>query len=300
VPVIAEAIDRLIEALDVREGDIDLEDSEAGETAVTDRGRYLPEGKLGFGDLAPGDMEDAEPAWPEWHTRGRHKEPSGRLPHEDSEDDDDDACLAADDDPARIIRDGYPGDAYDTELNGDEGDYSDGGGAVPTYGADQSGPYMTDRSAGDSLAAVEPRWKRPQADDHLRPEDCPEVYASIAKGTCLEPIYRDGCCLAFSTIERPKPGDFVGVWFTPGTAPPGQPDRWVKRLVSFGPPGFTFFDVARDSPLQPFVVVEMLNPPREFVIPASRIVAIHKVIGEAQNIGGRWAVPKSLVAAKTT
>lgn len=43
---------------------------------------------------------------------------------EDGEDDDCDQCMAADDDPARIIRDGLPGDALDTELNGDEGDYS--------------------------------------------------------------------------------------------------------------------------------------------------------------------------------
>lgn len=96
-PIIAAAIDQLIDHLDERDGDLDLEDSEAGETAVDDRGRYLLETKAGFDlDGRPGGVatEDSEHSFPEWHTRGRHKEPFSLVAlgswgfHEDDEEDD--------------------------------------------------------------------------------------------------------------------------------------------------------------------------------------------------------------------
>lgn len=92
-PLIAAAIDQLIDALDMRDGDADLEDSEAGETMIDARGRWLPETKIGFdrrGEPRNLETEDNEAAYPEWHTMGRHKGAPlvGSPPPEDAEEDD--------------------------------------------------------------------------------------------------------------------------------------------------------------------------------------------------------------------
>lgn len=76
---IAEAVEVLIDVLDLLGGDPDLEDS---------------------GDLEPDDDAKGDPAWLEWNTRGRHKtgryggeklarDRYGNAVHEDAEEDDD-------------------------------------------------------------------------------------------------------------------------------------------------------------------------------------------------------------------
>jgi hypothetical protein len=102
---IAEAIEVLVDVLDLIGGDPDQETDDP--------------------DLEPsGDEKDA--AYVEWTTKPSNlrRQSELLLGHEDDEEDDEDCCTAADDDPARRITDGLPGDSYDTELNGDEGDYS--------------------------------------------------------------------------------------------------------------------------------------------------------------------------------
>jgi hypothetical protein len=92
----------------------------------------------GYGDPPEDDdppesdgIDQGDPAWPEWHGRGRHKEAFARgFGHRMSEDyEDDDA--SENDDPAE--------DGGDTEPNGDEGDYTDWPGC-------RSGPWGIDQS----------------------------------------------------------------------------------------------------------------------------------------------------------
>ena len=92
----------------------------------------------GFGGRGAGcslSDSDGDRSYAEWQTLPAATRRSGAIDGkplndwgqgvaEDAEDDDQDACLAADDDPARRVSDGLPGDSYDTEPNGDEGDYS--------------------------------------------------------------------------------------------------------------------------------------------------------------------------------
>jgi hypothetical protein len=96
---IEKAVEAFIARLDEMDGDPELEDSEASETAIDEKGRYLDEREIGFGaDGRPCTWvrtEDNEHAATEWHTRGRHKEPGpsqmpGAYADEDSEDDDPD------------------------------------------------------------------------------------------------------------------------------------------------------------------------------------------------------------------
>jgi hypothetical protein len=116
----------------------------------------------------------------------------------------------------------------------------------------------------------------------FHPEETPDLYASVCRGTCLEPVYPDGTCLAFSKLEEPQPGDFVGVWFRRECVPTGEHSRQVKRLVSAGWPGMTLpYEVKSGDELEPLIILEMLNPPKRLMVPASKVLALHKVIGEA-------------------
>jgi hypothetical protein len=118
----------------------------------------------------------------------------------------------------------------------------------------------------------------------FHPEWVPEVYASVCKGTCLEPKYRDGTCLVFSRTEPPQPGDFVGIWFRCEAVPPGEHPRQVKRLISAGWPGMILpYQAQFGDEAEPLLILEMLNPPKRIMVRASKVLAMHKVIGEAER-----------------
>lgn len=110
-------------------------------------------------------------------------------------------------------------------------------------------------------------------------------YAMIGKGTCMEPLFRDGACLVFDKNQTPEDGDTVIVWFRAERVKPRQPQCVFKRLVGGLPPFGFPFSVSRDSDCEPLVIVEMINPPRRFRIPASHILAVHKCIGVAESNG---------------
>lgn len=131
----------------------------------------------------------------------------------------------------------------------------------------------------------------------LSPDQWPDLFASTAFGTCLEPVFRDGACLAFQKSAPVAPGDFVGIVFKPEFVPPGRPQAIVKRLV-FGLGGLSLpLETGWGRGLTPMLIVEQLNPPRQFSIPATRLLAVHKVIGEAVRLpGGRAHVDRSLVS----
>ncbi len=125
--------------------------------------------------------------------------------------------------------------------------------------------------------------------------DVPEAYVSVAKGNCLEPAYRDGDHLIFSKSSLPLKGDYVGIWFLPDVVPDGEAPRQIKRLSSDSTAGFQlpWHATEVDEP-EPFVHFEMFNPPRKLRVPASKIVAMHKVLGMAESNGDGTAVPSAL------
>ncbi len=104
-------VEALIASLDARDGDLDLEDSEAGETAIDRCGRMLHVRTLA--DHVPGDDDgESEHAWQEWDQRDakqlrRHlHEPVGANTvwgSEDDEDSDEDTCQAGDDGCAQFM-----------------------------------------------------------------------------------------------------------------------------------------------------------------------------------------------------
>ncbi len=134
--------------------------------------------------------------------------------------------------------------------------------------------------------AVTPRkfYPHPRFPNEVDAADMPDVYASVARGHCLEPIFHDGDCLVFSKTEKPESGDYVGLWFDPAIVPDGDPPRQVKRLAMGLMPGLSLPWTANpDWEVEPAICVEMFSPPRMGHIRASKIVAMHKVIGMGQS-----------------
>ncbi|MEZ5744353.1 MAG: hypothetical protein R3D89_11690 [Sphingomonadaceae bacterium] len=120
--------------------------------------------------------------------------------------------------------------------------------------------------------------------NEIDPADCPTIYASIAKGRCLEPVFEDGECIAFSKDEDIQPGDYVGICLLPDAVQPGEKPYRVKRLRSIMP-GMTFpYRVAPGNELMPLIELEQHNLPRVIRVPADRILAMHKVIGTGETI----------------
>jgi hypothetical protein len=170
-------IERLVDLLDARDEDVDLEDSEAGSTRVDARGRYMDEDRIGDCGMSV-DVEDSERdgtdegdvSWTEFHSRGRQKlqrdhEPvrlgiDGHIVHEDDEDDD------------------------PREENGDERDGTNGEDELLTAGAlyyAERGPGCPIADPGGSDLGVDPGVDlRPIAD----PEAYREQVARIRRDRC--------------------------------------------------------------------------------------------------------------------
>jgi hypothetical protein len=117
------------------------------------------------------------------------------------------------------------------------------------------------------------------------PDQIPSLYALRGVGTCMEPLIGDGSLLAFNKDDPAQSGDTVNIWFHPYRVKPGAPQGMIKRLLYGLPPK----DVPSALLDMAVVVVDQLNPPRQYQIPASHILAIHKCIGFAETDGGRIA-----------
>jgi hypothetical protein len=118
----------------------------------------------------------------------------------------------------------------------------------------------------------------------LSPEDVPETYASVCRGDCLDPIIKDGACLVFSKTDQPQAGDFVGFWLHPDAVADGELPRRVKRLYMGLPEGWTLpLAMHPESEAEPLLIFEQVNPPKLLQVRASRVLAMHKVIGEAET-----------------
>lgn len=133
--------------------------------------------------------------------------------------------------------------------------------------------------------ASKPVYPNAKFPNEVDPSDRPTIYASIAKGKCLEPVFADGECIAFSKDADIQPGDYVGICLVPDAVQSDEPPNRVKRLRSMMP-GMTFpFRVAPGSEAIPLVELEQHNPPRVLRVRADRILSMHKVIGTAKTMG---------------
>jgi hypothetical protein len=104
---LGDQIDALLAFMDDLQGDVDLEDSEAGLSNIDERGHLLPGSYVPLGqdeDREPDDDAKGDQSWLEWHTRGRRKvdsagaEPLGRNRYGERLTEDDEDCDPAEED----------------------------------------------------------------------------------------------------------------------------------------------------------------------------------------------------------
>jgi hypothetical protein len=99
-------------------------------------------------------------------------------------------------------------------------------------------------------------------------------------------VLHDGCTLVFDKEAELRAGDFVAVFLKQEAIRPGAQPRMVKRLALGLMPGLTFPYVEHpNSTVRPIVVLETLNPPRQFMVPIDQITTMHRCIGEAEPTG---------------
>lgn len=108
----------------------------------------------------------------------------------------------------------------------------------------------------------------------IHPDHMPDRYALTGRGACMSPLIPDGTLLVFDKREEPQPGDVVGITFTPEAARQWNLPGLVKRLVMALPTSPT-------GGLSGLIVVEQLNPPRQYCIPSWDVLAVHKAVGTA-------------------
>ena len=116
----------------------------------------------------------------------------------------------------------------------------------------------------------------------LDPERLPDRYAMICQGKCLEPLYMDGSVLVFDKQQPLHTGDFVLLFRRPELVKPGDCQGIVKRLASELPERVKFPHKEHpESTALAVLLVEQLNPRRQFVVRCGELLAVHKCLGLA-------------------
>ncbi len=98
-----------------------------------------------------------------------------------------------------------------------------------------------------------------------------DPYLVRCDGDCLSPEVNDGDSVVASPDAPVTWGKFVIMYPKDG----GKPS--VKRAIMIPPPDM--MEVHPDSEFMPMVIVEQLNPPREYRIDVDRLDAVHGVLG---------------------
>ena len=128
--------------------------------------------------------------------------------------------------------------------------------------------------------AIDPRSPDPQRDFVDDLSILPERYTMRVCGECLEPIIPDGSRVLVDKTAPYESGDLVVVYRRIKGAPTGAFQAQLKRIVLTPPPWVTFpWRASAQSDLEEAVVLEMINPSRQFVVRCADILGIHKCFG---------------------
>ncbi|HVI05891.1 MAG TPA: hypothetical protein VM711_07350 [Sphingomicrobium sp.] len=156
---------------------------------------------------------------------------------------------------------------------------------------------MAAKTLGRAPSKHYPNASHPNEPD---PDGVADVYASICKGDCLSPMFEDGACLVFSKVHAIRPGDFVGFWLHPDAVAPGELVRRVKRLISGLPEGMALpYQPNAGDEVEPIFILEQLNPFKRYYVRASKILAMHRLVGEAEEDGtGRARITRQMIGGR--
>lgn len=96
----------------------------------------------------------------------------------------------------------------------------------------------------------------------------------------MEPVIREGTPVVGKKNGKLNAGDLVIIWVKPEFVAAGEHPALIKRLVMDVPHWVKF--PYRDHPnsnVRAVIIVEQINPHRQFVIPCDRLLGIHKCLG---------------------
>lgn len=114
----------------------------------------------------------------------------------------------------------------------------------------------------------------------LDPATLPERYVLIVEGTCLEPEAPNGSKVLIDRDGKIAPGDLAALYLKLEHIRPGKRRSVLKRVV-MPPPSYVKFPWREhpQSEAHAVVIVEMTNPPQQFVIKCEHLLGIHKCLG---------------------
>lgn len=128
--------------------------------------------------------------------------------------------------------------------------------------------------------AIDPPWPDPQRDFVDDLSILPERYTMRVCGQCLDPIIPDGSSVLIDKTAPYESGDLVVVYRGTEKAPSGTFQAQLKRLVLAPPPWVTFpWRASALSGIEEVVILEMINPGRQFAVRCADIAGIHKCFG---------------------
>jgi len=102
------------------------------------------------------------------------------------------------------------------------------------------------------------------------------AYGVRVDGDCLFPFFAHGDLLLCDPDADIQANDFVCVWWKDGTTQP------ISKRLLMAPPPKRFLGLGGDAVFLLFL--EQMNPPRTYQVEASRVSAVHKIIGKADLV----------------
>ena len=96
------------------------------------------------------------------------------------------------------------------------------------------------------------------------------LYATQLVGDCMEPMFVAGCRVVGASGRPPRNGDFVLIFLH------GVEEPLLKRAVMIPP--LMLMSIKPGGNLMPLVIVDQINPYRQYQFAVDRIEFIHPVI----------------------
>jgi hypothetical protein len=105
-------------------------------------------------------------------------------------------------------------------------------------------------------------------------------YALRLSGDCMDPLFKDGEAVIFDREAPLENGCLASFFYRPELVKPGSLGIALKQLLLAPPPFVTFpWKDHPDSEVIPVVIVQQLNPPRQWSVRCNTLLAVHRCIG---------------------
>ena len=130
----------------------------------------------------------------------------------------------------------------------------------------------------------------------IDPATLPETYAMRVTGDCMEPEVADGAALVFSRDAQIPCGGLCALFWRPEAIEPGTAPIWLKHVVLSVGKGYWRDPGAYDGNIAPVVLFQQINPFRRWGLRPEALLAVHKCLGTAEDLGVTVTLARRAVA----